>query len=232
MPTYYSPGKRKGHPFYVIRGWIDGKQYEVRTDSTHKKGLGGAEEFWERFKLRVRAECGETPTRETATFDDAVTLYRMKCDLSLSDGRRITRLGKHFSGRLLSTITLGDLHQAAHALYPGCKPQTKNRHAITLAGAILHYASKNKLCDWIRVEPLEAEDPERPLVYPEELETLIDAARERGDAELEALLCTFQRQGWRVSETLGVERNRIDWRRQSIERWVTNRWSSDEGRQF
>ncbi len=146
--------------------------------------------------------------------------------MSLSDGRRITRLGKHFSGRLLSTITLGDLHQAAHALYPGCKPQTKNRHAITLAGAILHYASKNKLCDWIRVEPLEAEDPERPLVYPEELETLIDAARERGDAELEALLCTFQRQGWRVSETLGVERNRIDWRRQSIERWVTKsrRW--------
>ena len=74
MPTYYPPGKRRGYPFFVIRGYIDGKRHESRSKTTYKKGPGGAEEFWERFKLRIWAERGADPTRETATLDDAVAL--------------------------------------------------------------------------------------------------------------------------------------------------------------
>ena len=226
MPTYYPPGTRKGYPCYIVRGWIDGEQYEVRTDTLSKKGERGAEAYWEDYKRGVRAERSATPTRETATFDDAVTLYRQNRDLSVSEGRYIKRLEKHFAGHLLSTITLGDLHRAAHKLYPGCKPQTKNRQAIRPAGAVLHYASKSRLCDWIRIELLDETDPERPLMYQEELEVLIGAARKRNDVDLEALLTTFQRQGWRVTETLKIERARIDWRREAIERWVakSKRW--------
>lgn len=221
MPTYYKPGQRKGCPFFVVRGWIDGKQYEVRSKTTHKKGVGGAEEFWDRFKLRIRAEGGAVPTRETATFDDAVNLYRQNRDLSASEGRYIARLEKHFSGRLLSTITLGDLHHAANKLYPHCEPQTKNRQAIRPAAAVMHYASKNNLCDWLRVELLKETDPYRPIIYPEKLELLIETARGRNDNEFVALLTTFQRQGWRVTETIQIERARIDWQRKTIERWVT-----------
>lgn len=221
MPTYYKPGERRGYPFYVIRGRIDGEPYELRTEAIHKKGQGGAEEAWDDWKREVRAQRSPVPTRETATFDDAIALYRQNRDLSVSEGRYIKRLEAHFEGRLLSTITLGDLHRAAHKLYPGRKPQTKNRQAIRPAGAVLHYACKSKLCDWIRIELLDETDPERPLIYPEELEVLVEAARDQGKAELEALLATFQRQGWRVTETLGIERKRIDWRRQSVERWVT-----------
>ena len=62
MPTYYPPGKRRGHPFYIVRGWIDGEQHEVRTDSQNKKGEHGAEACWENYKRRIRAERG-TPRR-------------------------------------------------------------------------------------------------------------------------------------------------------------------------
>ncbi len=219
MPTYYPPGKRRGHPFIVVRGWIDGDQHEVRTNSLSKKGERGAEAYWENYKRGVRAERGAAPTRETATFDDAVALYRQNRDLSVNEG--IKRLEKHFAGHLLASISLADLHSAAHCLYPGCKPQTKNRQALRPAGAILHYAAKNELCDWMCIECFEERDPPRPLVYPEELEVLIEAAWAQGDLELKALLTTFQRQGWRVTETLRIERARIDWRRQLVERWVT-----------
>jgi len=101
-----------------------------------------------------------------------------------------------------------------------------NRQAIRPAAAVLHYASKSNFCSWIRVELFEEIDPDRPLIYPEELEVLIEAARNRNDIELEALLTTFQRQGWRVTETITIDRDRIDWHRKSIERWVTKskRW--------
>ena len=52
MPTYYAPTKRtkrKGgkvytNRTYVVRGRINGREYEIHTRSTHKKGAGGAEE--------------------------------------------------------------------------------------------------------------------------------------------------------------------------------------------
>ena len=219
MPTYYKPGERKGCQFFIVRGWIDGDQYEIRTKAIHKKGPGGAEEAWDDWKREVRAQRSPIPTRETATFDDAVAGYKENKDLSVSEGRYIRLLGAHFEGALLSSIRLGDLHQAAHALYPGCKPQTKNRQAIRPAGAVLHHAAKKGLCDWMLVENLKETDPRRPLMYPEEMGVLIEAAGD--DKELGALLITFQRQGWRVTETLKIERARIDWRRKSVERWVS-----------
>lgn len=228
MPTYYPPGKRKGCQFYIVRGWIDGDQYEIRTKAIHKKGPGGAEAAWDDWKRGVRAQRGAAPTRETATFDDAVRIYRENRDLSVSEGRYVRLLERHFSGRLLSSITLHDLHQAAHNIYPGCKPQTKNRQALRPAGAILHAAAKANLCDWKVIEGFEEEDPKRPLMYPEQTEYLVALARDT-DKEIEALMVTFQRQGWRVTETLRIEHSKIDWSRKRVLRWVTKskkwRWA-------
>ena len=67
MPTYYPPGKRKGYPFYIVRGWIDGEQHEVRTDCQSKKGERGAEAYWENYKRGIHAERSADPTREMAT---------------------------------------------------------------------------------------------------------------------------------------------------------------------
>ena len=38
MPSYYPPGTRKGSRFYIVRGRIDGREYEVRTRATDKGG--------------------------------------------------------------------------------------------------------------------------------------------------------------------------------------------------
>ncbi|HSF96235.1 MAG TPA: tyrosine-type recombinase/integrase [Thermohalobaculum sp.] len=226
MPTYYPPGTRRGHPGYVVRGWIDGEQHELRTTAFAKKGEGGAESWWEDYKRSWRAARGAVPSRATATFDDALTLYARGRDLGRQEARYLRRLGAHFAGRALAGLTLADLQAAAHALYPGCLPQTKNRQAIRPAAAVLHAAAKAGLADWLRVETLPEVDPERPLIYPEELEPFRAAARARGDLALEALLATFQRQGWRVTETIRIERARIDWRRGHVERWVSKskRW--------
>ena len=40
----------------------------------------------------------------------------------------------------------------AHDLFPGRKPETKNRSVIKPAAAILHYAARNKWCEWLRIE--------------------------------------------------------------------------------
>jgi integrase len=49
------------------------------------------------------------------------------------------------------------------------------------------------------------------------LEPLIQGAK----GELKALLLTFQIQGWRVTETLMLRRDKIDWKRSQVMRWVT-----------
>lgn len=238
MPTYYAPTKRtkrKGgkvytNRTYVVRGRIDGKEYEIHTTSTHKKGAGGAEEQWENFKLRVWSERDAIPTRESATFRDAVMMYREAKDLSPREGYHVAKLGAHFGDTPLSDIRPQSLIAAAHAIYPGRKPQTKNRQAIRPAAAIMHHAEANHLCDWIKAEQLSEDDPFQPTAFPDDVEILIRAARKQGDDELAVLLETLAYQGWRITETIEVERAKIDFKKARIQRWVSKsrkwRWVS------
>ncbi len=51
MPSYYPPGTRKRNRFYIVRGRIDGREYEIRTCSTNKTG---AKEAWADFRYEIR----------------------------------------------------------------------------------------------------------------------------------------------------------------------------------
>ncbi len=51
MPSYYRPGTRRANRFYIVRGRIDGREYEIRTRSTNKTG---AEDGWADFKYEIR----------------------------------------------------------------------------------------------------------------------------------------------------------------------------------
>ena len=143
MPSYYPPGTRRGNRTYIVRGRIDGHEYEFRTKAV---GRGGATDDWHEFKSGIKKR-RQPRDRETATFSDAVLRYEAARDLSKGEQRSVDRLKKHFLGKLLSSFRPADLVQAAHILYPNVLPQTKNRHAIEPALAILHYAAKNGLCD-------------------------------------------------------------------------------------
>ena len=227
MPSYYRPGTRKRNRYIVVRGRIDGKAYEFSTGTTDPDG---AEEFWYAIRRDIRQ--GDLHrSREAATFDDAARLYEAARDLSKSERRYVKRLKAHFRGKHLSrkdersglyvlAFTPADLIDAAHVLYPRCLPQTKNRQAITPAIAILHYAAENRLCDRMVARKLESDEPERPLVYPEDLATVIRAAR----GALSVILETLAFQGWRITEILTIKRQNFDPANRRVRRWVSKSW--------
>lgn len=227
MPTFYAPGKRyprnpaKTNRTYVVRGTIDGRQYEIVTAALHKNGAGGAQDEWEDFKRTVRRQRGRAVTPETALFADAVDLYIKDIDPGPNERRYLKALRRQIGDTPLAETNYAVLLEAAHALYPDCKPQTKNRQALRPAGAVLHHAYDLELCPWVRIKSIRESEPERPLMYPEDLQAFVAAARRAGDKALLALLLTFQFQGWRVSETVAIERARIDWRRRTLLRWVS-----------
>jgi hypothetical protein len=72
----------------------------------------------------------------------------------------IGRLCAVIGDRLLVDIRQRDLVDAANILYPRCLESSKNRQVFTPAAAILHYAAKNDLCPWIRIEKLKERKPE------------------------------------------------------------------------
>lgn len=213
MPSYYPPGTRKGNRFYVVRGRVDGQAHEYSTGATDKVG---AEEFWYAIRGDIR-QGNVARSRETATFGAAVRLYEAARNLSRGEQRYVDRLRRHFGGKPLSTFRPSELIDAARTLYPDALPQTKNRAAIEPALAILHYASKNGLCDWMRGEKFPVTEPERKLVYPDELEPVIQAAT----GPLRVILVTLAYQGWRITETLMVRRDKFDPEKARVQRWVS-----------
>lgn len=211
MPVYYKPGTRRKNRHYVVRGRIDGREYEVRTQSADK---ASAEEHWIRFRATVR-QGADARSRDAATFDFAAELYRASRELSRNDARYIDKLSRHLAGKLLKDLRPADFIAAASALYPGTKPQTRNRQALVPAAAVMHYAAENELCDWIRLRKLREDDPERPLVYPE------DVPLDSLDGPLLVLVATLVYQGWRITETLNVRREDVDFDNKSVRRFVS-----------
>jgi integrase len=163
MPLHLvAPGKRKKkrngkvyrNPFYLIRGTIDGREFEVSTDTGDK---ADAERIKAAFEHRVRSS--RVPgSDETVTFGAALEFYVAFRSPKKGDARRIRRLKIVMGQKPVADVQHADLVAAAEQLYPGRKNETKNRWVMKPAAAILHYAATNKWRDWLRVEKL-AEGP-------------------------------------------------------------------------
>lgn len=217
MPTYYAPGTRRGNKTWVIRGHIAGEQYEIRPEKARNKRE--AEKAWQDFATDTRREQRDANrTRETATFDWACDEY-LTGNPGVGDAyaKNVRVLKDYFYGWPLGTMTTEDIYMAAHKICGDVKPQTKNARVITPAAAVLHYMARRRLCEHFVIPKMAPKDVRRPITYPEQLETLIDAA----DPELAAILTTLQIHGWRITEVLSIQYKRIDWRRSQIERWVS-----------
>lgn len=229
MPTFYPPGKRtykKGGKVYantsfVVRGRINGVEYEQATGCLSKKGREGAEKWWSDFEQSIWAACGRIPTRQTATFADACVMYRAARTLSVQQERYVARLETVLGSKLLSDIRRQTLIEAVKKLYPRCMPQTWNRHGIIPALAVIHNAADNDLCDWLRVPYFKAVGVKRPMIEPIQGLAVIDAATKAGKVELAALVTTLVYQGWRITETLRTMRADIDWKEDRVSRYVT-----------
>jgi hypothetical protein len=91
---------------------------------------------------------------EEVTFAKATDLYLAFKTPAPGDERRIRRLAGVLGDRRVADVQQADIVDAAERLYPGRKPETKNRWVVKPAAAILHYAARNKWRDWLRVEKL------------------------------------------------------------------------------
>jgi len=218
MPEFFKPGTRKGNKFYIVRGYIDGRRYEIATKSRNK---AGAEDHWEDAKRLVRTQRTQNTHPKEPTFAHAVDLYRKaNPHLSKNDDTFIESLRDHLGNRLLSELTQADIHGAAHALYPGCLPQTKNRNALTPAASVLHYAADSNLMPWMRIKKFRETDPYRPIAMPDDAEKAIAKAEELGHGETAAAILTLAYQGWRITETLRTKHSLINWKEKTLARQV------------
>ena len=217
MPTFYRPGKRRGSSGYVVRGWIDGRQHEVRTSARDKTS---AQDAWDEYKRAFRKE-----RSAVQTFGDAVRMYRETHSTRAQDGAYLDRLEAEIGRLALTEITEGAIHGAAVRLYPRAKASTRNRSVIAPAAAVMHTAARSGHCDWVQIKRFKEMEPARPLATPEDGVRLARKAR----GPLRVLLLTLARQGWRITETLMIERAWHDAEGCRVRRWVSKsqhwRWT-------
>lgn len=230
MLKLVKPGKRikNGRPnkYYLIRGAVvaGGKEYEIATRTTDEVVAGRIKNDAER---RLLNQIGAAPTPVNARFEDAVRLHADKTNPTGNEKRYIDRLSEYFRGRFLSSLTQADVIAAANVLYPDALPQTRNRQVIAPCSAILHVAAENNLMPYMRIDRLKSEDPERPIAR---LETTEKYIAECTDPHGKVALKIFAYQGWRVTETLNIRRDKIDEKEPRMLRFVSKsrkwRWAA------
>jgi integrase len=188
--------KRRGSPYYYIRGTLHGRSIHA---STKKRDKGDARRFKTEFERMLAQSAGRKCN--AATFQEAASLYIEFRRPQKYDWVAIERLCAVIGGRLLADIRQHVLVDAANIIYPHCSPETKNRKALMLAAAILHYAAENDLCPYIRVKKLKEKRPEPRAMRKEDAARLIAAA----DGKLKLLLVFLFAQGWRISDALRLQ---------------------------
>lgn len=213
------PGTRKGNPYYLARGSVDGRDVEVSTKTTN---LAAARRFAKELDRKI--EEGRLPgPGETLTLARAAALYIEYRDPAKADLARIDKIVAVIGKRAVADIRQVDLVEAANMLCNGRAAATRNREVMRPAASILHYAARNGFCPWLRIELFREPRPKTRAVSHDTATTLIESA-DPGARRL-FLLWSFH-QGTRISDTLRVEWRYIDLPRQIVRLRIgkTDRW--------
>ncbi|MCG8460127.1 MAG: site-specific integrase [Holophagales bacterium] len=200
--------KRKGSPFWYVRGTFLGETVYESTEETCKKQ---AQRHIEPTKedIRQRHFSGDAAV---ATFDDAADLY-------LEAGGEDTYLPpirKEIGHLLLSELRQSELNALATTLYPEAAPSTRNRQVYTPFIACWKEASRNDLCpvvEWKRPKGHNKSKPVRWL-WPHEAEAVLNAAPDHSRAAFVFMLG----QGVRESEAARLDFKDVDL--QGAQAWV------------
>lgn len=201
MPLKLVPPRPGKSPYFYVRGTVRGRSIDASTKETNKKA---AERFKERLEVTLAKQDAEG--RTAATFRVAAELYSGFRKPSKRDQAWIERLVSVLGETELHDIRQHMLIKAANELYPRAQPETKNRQALGIAAAILHYAAENNLCPYIKVRKLKERTPEPRSLSREQAEILMKTA----EGEMQLLLVWLFHQGWRISDVLRVLWDEID----------------------
>jgi integrase len=226
MPfTLTPPGHRKGNPYYLVRGTIDGREREVSTKTRDKTA---ARQFAKELERKLLAS-GPPKPGEMMSFEKAACLYAEFRGLDLDvandpDAKRINRLIAELGAVMLADINHARLVTTANKLCPGLASATKNREVMRMAAAVLHYAAENGYCEWLRIKLFKEPEPETRAVTVDTARTVISSAtngtrpsRPGSHVEIRRLLLLWMfRQGTRITQTLSVTWNEISLREQTF----------------
>lgn len=201
--TLIPPGQRKGNKDYLVRWSADGRDHEATTKARDAKSA----RHRAREIVAEHAAQGRRPQGERMSFAEAAELYLAWRSLPPQDRHRIARLVGVLGRLPIGEIRQVDLVRAANELYPTATNQSKNRSVIIPAGAILHYAARNQLVPWLRIEHFKRPKPQSRAVSKEVAQALI-AAAPAGPRQF-FLLWIF-RQGSRITDTLQLDWTNID----------------------
>lgn len=203
------PGTRKGNPYYLVRGTLLGRQVEVSAKTADPRA---AKRFARELERRAAAEPAEELNRN-ASFAAVAHAYLSWRDPCRADRQRIAKLVTVLGRRRARDIRQVEIVDAANQLYRDRTAATKNREAVRPAAAILHYAAKNGICEWMRIAPFREPRPKTRAASTEVAQLLFEAAPS-GDRKL-FLVWSFC-QGTRISDTLRVCWEDIDLAARSV----------------
>lgn len=189
------PGERK-NKFWLVRGTLDGFRIEKSLSVSLRKDAEKALR-----ELLTEYETGKYKN-ENITFNEAAERFIAFRNPSDRECRFIECIRQEIGHTLCAEINQDRIVKTANALYPSekTKAATKNRAVIRPLAAVLHYAAKNKWCDWLRVDTFREAAPITRYVT-DEVETKLLAATT--GMQLIFILWAF-RQGNRISDILRV----------------------------
>lgn len=213
MPTFYAPGTRKGNRFYIVRGSVLGREYEINSYKTDKKDARAA---WESFAEAVEKDNKLRP-RALKTFGDVADAYLAASSRSARTKRYVERLKKDpISDLRIEEVRYSDVLAAANRICTNHLPQSKNRIVLKPAAAILHFAEADELRGPLRVKRFKEQEPEtrrpRDNVGP------VLMANTEGWQKVLIIFLFYQ--GWRVTESLQLRWENVRLRDRLLKVWI------------
>lgn len=207
------PGKRKGYPFYIIRGRFLKQDVEVWTKTTDEMV---AERHRSNIERRI-LDCGVPAPEAVVGFHKAADLYVIAKDLTKREERRIEKLKGAIPNKPIRQIVQADFDTAAMQLHPDDTPETRNRNVYTPGASIMHYAARNRWCEWIRLDRPKQRQPETRAAADGVPVALLKAA----SGKQRLLLLWLFKHGTRISGALSVDCARIHLTQHEYELYIS-----------
>lgn len=218
MLKLIAPGKR-GNKYWVVRGSLDGEEIEKSL----KVSLRSHAEEKLRELLRIHEKTKKE--NDNVTFSIASQRYIDFKNPSPRTQNWLENICSYLGDKLVFDITQNDLVATANSFYGReGSPASKNRAVIRPAAAVLHYAAKNKWCDWLRIDTFKEASPKTRYVTYEVERSLHNGLRQKGTrwrVQKRLLLLWLFRQGDRISDALRSKYEDIDFQKQTIKRHIS-----------
>jgi integrase len=217
----YRPGTRKNNKYWVVRGSVEGKDFEASLKTTDKER---AQERADGIVKQLRRQILGSPF---VSFSEAADNYIKLKNPGKRDLEWILKACQEIGEKDVKEVCQTDIIKVADRFYPNAKAASKNRAVLRPIAAVVHQAARNdKEAWWRRFEAFkEPKRKARPAPVGAET-TLIEATR--GDPEKHILMLWLFRHGQRITETIEIKFEHVDFKRHNFRILVSknDEWQS------